>query len=297
MQFPESWLREFCDPPICDRRARRAADHGRAGGRGRCGRSRRRSTASSSPRCSRSTSIRTPTGCASARSNAGGGETLRDRLRRAERARRHQGAAGAASAPSCRRRARRRASRFAIEVGKLRGVESRGMLCSARELKLSDDHGGLLILDDDAPVGADLREHLQLDDTIFTLKLTPNLGHVPQRLRRRARGRGADRRAAACRRASPPAPVGDATVLPVQVEAPDLCGRFSGRIVRGVDTHGEDAGVDGRPPGALRPAHGHAAGRHLELRDVRVRPAVAHLRPRQDRRRPRRCAGAGRARR
>ena len=65
-----------------------------------------------------------------------------------------------------------------IEVGAIRGVESRGMLCSARELKLSDDHQGLLILDDAAPVGVDLRRHLQLDDTIFTLKATPNLGHV-----------------------------------------------------------------------------------------------------------------------
>src|SRR5205085_11493028 len=58
---------------------------------------------------------------------------------------------------------------FRIEVGKIRGVESRGMLCSAKELKLSDDHGGLLVLDDAAPVGADLRRHLQLDDPVFTL--------------------------------------------------------------------------------------------------------------------------------
>ena len=63
---------------------------------------------------------------------------------------------------------------FAIQLGKLRGVESQGMLCSARELKLSDDHGGLLELDASAPVGADVRQLLQLDDTLFTLKLTPN---------------------------------------------------------------------------------------------------------------------------
>ena len=42
---------------------------------------------------------------------------------------------------------------FLIKVGKLRGVESQGMLCSARELKLSEDHGGLLELDAAAPVG------------------------------------------------------------------------------------------------------------------------------------------------
>ena len=64
---------------------------------------------------------------------------------------------------------------FKIGKGKLRGVESFGMLCSARELKLSEDHGGLLELAADAPLGEDIRKHLNLDDTLFTLKLTPNL--------------------------------------------------------------------------------------------------------------------------
>ncbi len=66
---------------------------------------------------------------------------------------------------------------FKIGVGKLRGVESFGMLCSARELRLSDDHGGLLELVRDAPLGEDVRKVLALDDHLFTLKLTPNLGH------------------------------------------------------------------------------------------------------------------------
>src|SRR5215204_2508662 len=57
---------------------------------------------------------------------------------------------------------------FLIKLGKLRGVESQGMLCSARELKLSDDHGGLLELAADTPVGADIRQVLRLDDTLFT---------------------------------------------------------------------------------------------------------------------------------
>jgi len=124
---------------------------------------------------------------------------------------------------------------FRIEVGKIRGVESRGMLCSARELKLSEDHGGLLILDDAAPIGVDLRQHLKLDDTIFTLKLTPNLGHNLSLF-------GIAREVAALTGAPlkplriAPVPVGDAAVLRVAVEAPDLCGRFSGRIVRGIDT-------------------------------------------------------------
>ena len=66
---------------------------------------------------------------------------------------------------------------FSIKLGTLRGVESQGMLCSSRELKLDDDHGGLLELAADAPVGQNIREHLRLDDTLFTLKLTPNLAH------------------------------------------------------------------------------------------------------------------------
>jgi phenylalanyl-tRNA synthetase beta chain len=123
---------------------------------------------------------------------------------------------------------------FRIEVGKIRGVESRGMLCSARELKLSDDHEGLLLLDDEAPVGSDLREQLLLDDTIFTLKLTPNLGHALSVF-------GVAREVAAITSAPLKLPtfarvaVDDDSTLPVSVEAPDLCGRFSGRVVRHVD--------------------------------------------------------------
>jgi phenylalanyl-tRNA synthetase beta chain len=67
---------------------------------------------------------------------------------------------------------------FLIKLGKLRGVESQGMLCSARELQLSDDHGGLLELAADAALGANVRDVLKLDDTVFTLKLTPNLAHA-----------------------------------------------------------------------------------------------------------------------
>src|SRR4029453_4229866 len=67
---------------------------------------------------------------------------------------------------------------FAIKLGKLRGVESQGMLCSARELQLSDDHGGLLELDGAAPIRQGVREGLTLDDHVFTLKPTPNLAHA-----------------------------------------------------------------------------------------------------------------------
>ena len=124
---------------------------------------------------------------------------------------------------------------FLIKVGKLRGVESQGMLCSARELKLSDDHGGLLELAPDAPVGQDIREHLKLDDTLFTLKLTPNLAHCLSVY-------GIAREVAALTGAPlvtpsfPAVAVAGADKLPVRISAPDLCGRFSGRIVRNVNT-------------------------------------------------------------
>jgi phenylalanyl-tRNA synthetase beta chain len=124
---------------------------------------------------------------------------------------------------------------FRIKVGKLRGVESQGMLCSARELGLSDDHGGLLELGDDAVVGRDVREQLALDDMIFTLKLTPNLAHCLSVY-------GVAREVAALTGAPlieptfPTVPVQIADRLPVKVLDKDLCGRFSGRIVRGVNT-------------------------------------------------------------
>ncbi|MEW6704518.1 MAG: phenylalanine--tRNA ligase subunit beta [Pseudomonadota bacterium] len=124
---------------------------------------------------------------------------------------------------------------FKIGTGKLRGVESFGMLCSARELKLSEDHAGLLELPVDAPLGVDVRRYLQLDDTLFTLKLTPNLGHalsVYGIARELSALTGAPLMVP---RFEPVTPSHDQK-LPVQIEAPDLCGRFSGRIVRNVNT-------------------------------------------------------------
>ena len=63
---------------------------------------------------------------------------------------------------------------FKIERRKIRGVVSEGMLCSARELGLGDDHDGILELPADAPLGTDVREVLGLDDVVFDLSITPN---------------------------------------------------------------------------------------------------------------------------
>ncbi len=124
---------------------------------------------------------------------------------------------------------------FVIKVGKLRGVESQGMLCSAKELKIADDHGGLLELPLDAPLGQDIRQYLNLDDTLMTLKLTPNLAHCLSVY-------GIAREVSALTGAPLKAPMFPAVAtqisdkLAVKVQATDLCGRFSGRVVKGVNT-------------------------------------------------------------
>ena len=127
---------------------------------------------------------------------------------------------------------------FLIKVGKLRGVESQGMLCSAKELQIADDHGGLLELPADAPLGQDIRQYLNLDDTLMTLKLTPNLAHCLSVY-------GIAREVSALTGAPLKAPTFPAIPpqitdkLAVKVQATDLCGRFSGRVVKGVNTQAQ----------------------------------------------------------
>lgn len=65
---------------------------------------------------------------------------------------------------------------FKIKKGKLRGVESQGMLCGASEIDLEDKIDGLLELPDDAPVGVNIREYLNLDDHVIDISITPNRG-------------------------------------------------------------------------------------------------------------------------
>lgn len=123
---------------------------------------------------------------------------------------------------------------FAIKVGKLRGVESQGMMCSAKELKISEESSGLMELPADAPVGADIRDYLGLDDLKFTIKLTPNKADCLSVL-------GVAREVAALTGTPLHVPttkqvaVSTDEVLPVKISAPDLCGRFSGRVIRGLD--------------------------------------------------------------
>lgn len=71
---------------------------------------------------------------------------------------------------------------FVIKKGKIRGVESSGMLCSSKELGIGTDASGIIILPEDAPVGVPMKEYLEIDDVVFELEITPNrpdcLSHI-----------------------------------------------------------------------------------------------------------------------
>lgn len=121
-----------------------------------------------------------------------------------------------------------------IALAKMRGVESAGMLCSARELGLSKDHAGLMDLGDGLAPGTPLREALQLDDTLFTLKLTPNRADCLSILGI-AREVGALTQTTVNDPPVDPVPVVIPDRVTVNIQAPDLCARFTGRVVRGVN--------------------------------------------------------------
>ena len=121
-----------------------------------------------------------------------------------------------------------------IKKAKVRGMESFGMLCSEAELGLADESSGLLLLPSDAPVGMSIREYLDLDDKLFTLKLTPNRSDclsVAGVAREVAAITGTDIQL-------PEQIVVEAEPqdqLLVKVREALACPRYCGRIVRGVD--------------------------------------------------------------
>ncbi len=122
---------------------------------------------------------------------------------------------------------------FNIKQAKVRGIESFGMLCSAKELGLAEESSGLWLLPADAPVGKTLREYLDLDDTLFTLKLTPNRSDCLG-IAGLAREVAAVTGAAINPVAAAPVAASIADTLPVSVESP-ACGLYCGRVVRGVN--------------------------------------------------------------
>src|SRR5688572_18542722 len=121
-----------------------------------------------------------------------------------------------------------------IKAAKLRGVDSNGMLCSAKELGLDADASGLLELPDDAPVGTPLADYLGLPDSSIELKLTPNRADCFG-----VRGIAFDVAAACSSEVIPfdatPMPALNDAMLAIQLNAGADAPRYVGRVIEGVD--------------------------------------------------------------
>ncbi|WP_072141299.1 phenylalanine--tRNA ligase subunit beta [Kingella kingae] len=123
---------------------------------------------------------------------------------------------------------------FKIKPTKMRGVVSNGMLCSAKELGLEDKVDGLLVLPENAPVGQNIREFLDLDDAIFTLKITPNRTDCLSI-------KGIAREVSALTQCEfNPIQINHIATQTtqkqaVQIDAPNDCGRFISRVISGVN--------------------------------------------------------------
>jgi phenylalanyl-tRNA synthetase beta chain len=124
----------------------------------------------------------------------------------------------------------------AVAVAKIRGTESQGMLCSERELGLGDEHeAGVLALDADAPLGADLLAHLGLDDRVLEIEVTPNRPDCLSVLgvaRELAALTGRRLGAATIPRREGREPA--RALVRVRVDAPDLCPRYTVHVISGV---------------------------------------------------------------
>lgn len=124
-------------------------------------------------------------------------------------------------------------SDITLKVAAIRGIESRGMMCSARELELGEDHSGIIELAENAPVGTGFAEYAGLDEPVFDVNVTPNRQDAMG-----VRGIARDLAAAGIGTLKPlavpevegsfPCPV------PVRIEDPDGCPAFFGRAIRGL---------------------------------------------------------------
>jgi phenylalanyl-tRNA synthetase beta chain len=121
-----------------------------------------------------------------------------------------------------------------IAAAEIRGTTSQGMLCSARELGLGEHGDGLLVLDDEAPVGASIEKHLELDDAVLDVKITPNRGDCLSVL-------GIARELAAIRNLRLRGPrlrnvkAATKTTFPVKLSAAAACPQFAGRALEGIE--------------------------------------------------------------
>ncbi|HEY2590450.1 MAG TPA: phenylalanine--tRNA ligase subunit beta, partial [Steroidobacteraceae bacterium] len=122
----------------------------------------------------------------------------------------------------------------AIEATRIRGIESQGMLCSAKELGLADSSAGIIELPSDAPLGQTLRDYLELDDVVLDLNVTPNRGDALSVL-------GIAREVSTLSGvplAGPRIePVGarNTDLIGVHLDVPAACPKFAGRVIRGIN--------------------------------------------------------------
>src|SRR4051812_28270540 len=123
---------------------------------------------------------------------------------------------------------------FHIKKAKLRGVESFGMLCGQTELKAGDDDTGLWELAADAPVGADIRDYLNLNDKLIEVDLTPNRSDCLS-VKGIAREVGVLFRAPVQSPAINPVATTIADIFPVKLSADAACSRYVGRVIRNID--------------------------------------------------------------
>lgn len=123
---------------------------------------------------------------------------------------------------------------FKIRKAKLRGVESNGMLCSARELGLSDDHSGLMELPADAELGADFRSWLALEDHSIEIDLTPNRADCLS-IRGLARDVAASCASDFMEQETAPVPASSESRFPIRLEDPSGCPRYVGRVIENVN--------------------------------------------------------------
>jgi phenylalanyl-tRNA synthetase beta chain len=123
---------------------------------------------------------------------------------------------------------------FSIKQAKVRGIESFGMMCSSKELGITAEATGLLELDSDAVVGQDIREHLDLNDHLFTLKLTPNRSDCLS-ITGIARDVGAITGATTKFEEISPAAAELQQTKNVTVAEQAACPRYAGRLVAGIN--------------------------------------------------------------
>jgi phenylalanyl-tRNA synthetase beta chain len=124
-------------------------------------------------------------------------------------------------------------SDITLKVAAIRGVESRGMMCSIRELELGDEHDGIIALPDDAPVGASFADYAGLDDPVIDVSVTPNRQDAMG-----VYGIARDLAAAGLGTLKPievPEIAGTfACPIAIRTDDPEGCPAFYGRVIRGV---------------------------------------------------------------